>query len=213
MFILTLFCQVVFSQNNDIVKSFNLRIDKSVEKAIEHIGAKEYMWENESENNWLNSITNNEIAFFYPNTEILICKNVRLTRLLHGSYMVNLQWYSDCRYSAVTTEDVYVPFGRGLNPPPPDLTLYTIYPNPASSTLYFEIDNNAVQQNEIQDQQSNCRVQLYSVMSGVMALDQQVANFSTNFDLNISNVPNGLYSLILLQGNEIVQQETILVQH
>ncbi len=174
LFFLTLFCQVVFSQNNDIIKSFNLRMDKSIEKkldntniskvlkvqfkipenyefkrqaikgtkdsrmsekddlgyvherytqyykgikvensdvrvhylndlfvsangeyidipnidvsvilskenaiqkAIEHIGAKEYMWEDEKENNWLKNITNDKTASFYPNTEIVICKN------------------------------------------------------------------------------------------------------------------------------------------
>jgi len=173
LFILALFCQVMFSQNNDIVKSFNLRMDKSVEKELdstnvtkalkiqfkipenyefkrqvikstkdrmsekddlgyiheryaqyyegikiensdirvhyfngafvsangeyidasnidvsvilskesavqkakEYVGAKEYMWEDEAENNWLKSVTNDETASFYPNPEIVICKN------------------------------------------------------------------------------------------------------------------------------------------
>ena len=35
LFILTLFCQIVFSQNNDIVKSFVLRMDKSVGKGLD----------------------------------------------------------------------------------------------------------------------------------------------------------------------------------
>ena len=170
---MVLFCQVVFSQNNDIVKSFNLRIDKSaekefksdniskaltthfnisenyefkrqiikgtkdrisekddlgyvherytqyykgikiehsdirihylndlfvsangeyidapnidisiilskekaIEKAKEYIGAEKYAWENEAENNWIKSVTNGEIVSFYPNPEIVICKN------------------------------------------------------------------------------------------------------------------------------------------
>jgi Zn-dependent metalloprotease len=173
LFFLTLFCQAVFSQNNDIIKSFNLRMDKSVEKGLDstniskalkvqfkipenyefkrqvikgtknrtsekddlgytherytqyyrgikiensdvrvhylndmfvsangeyidvpdidvsvilskedaiqkakkHIGAKEYMWEDEKENNWLKNITNDKTASFYPNAEIVICKN------------------------------------------------------------------------------------------------------------------------------------------
>ncbi|MCL2098265.1 MAG: T9SS type A sorting domain-containing protein, partial [Bacteroidales bacterium] len=62
-------------------------------------------------------------------------------------------------------------------------------------------------------QQNNCRVQMYSVMSGALVLDQQVVNFNSNFNVNVSNVPNGLYFLILLQGNEIIQQQTILVCH
>ena len=173
LFILALFCQVVFAQNNDIVKSFDLRMDKSIEKGLDstnvakalkiqfevpenyefkrqiikgtkdrtsekddlgyvheryaqyykgikiensdirvhyldglfvsangeyidapnvdvsvilskenaiqkakdYIDAKEYMWENEAENNWLKSITKDETASFYPNPEIVICKN------------------------------------------------------------------------------------------------------------------------------------------
>ena len=173
LFILTLFCQVVLAQNNDIIKSFDLRMDKSVEKGLdstnitkalkiqfeipenyefkcqvingtkdrmsakddlgfvheryaqyykgiriensdirvhylnglfvsangeyidapnidvsiilskenaiqkakEYVGAKEYIWENEEENNWLKRITNDATASFYPNPEIVICKN------------------------------------------------------------------------------------------------------------------------------------------
>jgi hypothetical protein len=34
LFIWVLFCQVVFAQNNDIIKSFNLRMDKSVHRTL-----------------------------------------------------------------------------------------------------------------------------------------------------------------------------------
>ena len=36
LFILILSCQLVFSQNNEIVKSFDLRMDKSVEKELDN---------------------------------------------------------------------------------------------------------------------------------------------------------------------------------
>ena len=35
LFILAFLCQVVFSQSNEIVKSFDLRMDKSVEKGLD----------------------------------------------------------------------------------------------------------------------------------------------------------------------------------
>ena len=35
LFILVLFCQAVFSQNNNIVKSFDLRMDKSLEQGLD----------------------------------------------------------------------------------------------------------------------------------------------------------------------------------
>jgi len=173
LIILTLFCQVLLAQNNDIVKSFNLRMDEFVEEVLdntniikalktkleipenyefkrqiikgmegkmseeddlgyvleryaqyykgvkiensdirvrylngifvsangeyidaptidvsvilsredaiqmakEYIGAREYIWESEAENNWLKTITNDKTASFYPNPEIIICKN------------------------------------------------------------------------------------------------------------------------------------------
>jgi len=39
LFILALFCQVVFAQNNDIVKSFDLRMEQSAEKGLDSINA------------------------------------------------------------------------------------------------------------------------------------------------------------------------------
>ncbi len=49
--------------------------ENAIQKAKEYVGAKEYMWENEVENNWLKSINNDETASFYPNPEIIICRN------------------------------------------------------------------------------------------------------------------------------------------
>jgi hypothetical protein len=98
------------------------------------------------------------------------------------------------------------------NTAPHNAKSYTIYPNPASSTLHFEL-NSSTQQNNTQSQQGNCRVQMYSIMSGTLVLDQKVANFTDNFNINVNNVPDGMYLLILLQGNEVVQQQTILIQH
>ena len=191
LFVLVLFCQVVFSQNrsNDIVKSFDLRIDKSIEKldstnitkalkvqfeipesyefkrqvikgtnskrserddlgyvheryiqyykgikiedsdvrvrylndlfvssngdyidipnidvsvvlskeeaiqkAMSYIDAKEYMWENEIENNWLKFVANDDMTSFYPNAEIVICKNRINTKdtMLHVAYKIDV---------------------------------------------------------------------------------------------------------------------------
>jgi subtilisin family serine protease len=93
---------------------------------------------------------------------------------------------------------------------------FTVYPNPASSTLHFDINTSAVnlsQQNSIQGQQRNCRVQLIAVMSGILALDEKLANFNDDFNIDISTVPDGFYLLVLLQENEIIQQQTIFVQH
>ena len=77
-------------------------------------------------------------------------------------------------------------------------------PTPAHLPWYFEL--NPEVEFTRQNMQNNCHVQMYSIMSGVLVLDQQAANFNGNFDIDVSNVPDGLYSLILLQGSEIIQQ-------
>jgi len=41
LFILTLFCQVVFSQTNDMIKSFDLRIDNSIEYGLDNTNIAE----------------------------------------------------------------------------------------------------------------------------------------------------------------------------
>ena len=69
------------SANGEYIDAPNIDIsiilskEEAIRKAKEHIDAKEYMWEDEAENNWLKSITNDETASFYPNPEIVICKN------------------------------------------------------------------------------------------------------------------------------------------
>jgi len=69
------------SANGEYINAQNIDItvvlskNNAIEKAKEYFGAKAYMWEDEAENNWLKSITNNETATFYPNPEIVICKN------------------------------------------------------------------------------------------------------------------------------------------
>ena len=49
--------------------------EDAIQMAKEYIGAREYIWESEAENNWLKTITNDKTASFYPNPEIIICKN------------------------------------------------------------------------------------------------------------------------------------------
>ena len=69
------------SANGEYIDAPNIDVsvilskENAIQKAKEYIGAMEYMWENEAENNWLKSITNDKIASFYPNPEIVICKN------------------------------------------------------------------------------------------------------------------------------------------
>jgi len=49
--------------------------EEAIQAAIAYIGATEYIWEEEEDNNWLKSITNDSTASFYPKAELVICLN------------------------------------------------------------------------------------------------------------------------------------------
>jgi hypothetical protein len=138
--------------------------------------------------------------------------------ILRGPYSWPVTAHVWCSYSnscgTITSSTLTIGGRSGSENDASDNTaLYAVYPNPASSTLHFEVNANATRQGGIQGQQGNCRVQLISIMSATLGLEQKVANFSNNFDINVNDVPDGLYLLVLWQGNEVVQQQNILVQH
>jgi Zn-dependent metalloprotease len=47
----------------------------AIEKALEFVNAKQYKWEIPTENIWLQDFTNDPTATFYPDPELVICKN------------------------------------------------------------------------------------------------------------------------------------------
>jgi hypothetical protein len=87
---------------------------------------------------------------------------------------------------------------------------YSVYPNPANSTLFISA-NQFQSENSISFSVS-CRVQLVSVQSGVLELNQVVSDFN-NSNVNIASVPNGQYVVRLVQGNEVAHTQIITVQH
>jgi hypothetical protein len=91
---------------------------------------------------------------------------------------------------------------------------YNIYPNPASSTLYFELTQEAAQAgNSLSQQAGTCKVQLFSAQTGALTFEQTVSDFSSNFNLNVSAVPDGIYILRMMQNNVNIQMQTILMLH
>ena len=91
---------------------------------------------------------------------------------------------------------------------------YSIYPNPASSVLF--ISSNQLQSGGEQQASLSSsgvyKVQLVSVQSGMLALNQVVSSFN-GFSAGIGAVPNGQYVVRLMQGNEVVQTQIITIQH
>jgi subtilisin family serine protease len=117
-----------------------------------------------------------------------------------GQYEIRLQWTSNCGNS--------FPSSRLIGSAPMSV-LSAVSPNPAASTLYFDIDEEA----PVVELSGGCTVQLRSVQTGTLALSQTISNFQSDFSIDVSAVPDGLYSLTLSQGNTIVHSGTILIQH
>ncbi|MDR3350554.1 MAG: T9SS type A sorting domain-containing protein [Prevotellaceae bacterium] len=100
------------------------------------------------------------------------------------------------------------------NPP-----LLSAYPNPASSILYIELGDEL--QTMLQSQQSSSllssanvyRLQLVAVQTGAIACNRLLGSADSQLEFNVSNIPDGLYSLNLTQGNAVLHTETILIQH
>jgi bacillolysin len=83
------FADIRVHHKNDSVKSMNgeyhnkinistipsISKEVAILKAKNFVNAKKYRWEDRNENIWLQKITKNQIATFYPNPELLISKN------------------------------------------------------------------------------------------------------------------------------------------
>ena len=57
------------------------------------------------------------------------------------------------------------------------------------------------------------RVQLVAAQTGAVAYNQILSSNSSNLSINLSNIPDGLYSLIVTKNNTLLHSETILIQH
>jgi bacillolysin len=69
------------SANGNYVKSLNIGIahkissEKAIKNAIEFVNAEKYIWEIPEEKLWLKNLSINKDSSFYPQPELVICKN------------------------------------------------------------------------------------------------------------------------------------------
>jgi hypothetical protein len=85
------------------------------------------------------------------------------------------------------------------------------YPNPASSVLHIEMED--ASQTTLQSATDVYRIQLVHAQTGAVALNQTVGSLSGNLELNVSTVPDGLYSLVLTRNSTVVHAQAVLIQH
>ena len=123
-----------------------------------------------------------------------------------GAYTVNVYvMYSPVQFDYCTYQ---VQVGRGGNVSP-----FTVYPNPVNDILYIDIDQQAIMANN-QGRSSGgkmpvCEFHLYSVM-GVPVI--RTSSSSNSVQLNVSNIPDGMYFLHLYDGfNHNPEIKTILI--
>ena len=77
----------------------------------------------------------------------------------------------------------------------------TVYPNPVDDILTVEIEK----------QSANYNIRLYDING---AIRRQATSKGSNVEFNVSNLPNGIYSLHIYDGtNNRPEMRTIMVQH
>ena len=131
-------------------------------------------------------------------------------------YTLKMKWQGACGYSPYAVRNILV---SGLSDDDNGRSIVlSAYPNPASSTLYIEIDEAALQATTQAPALSLSsapvyRVQLVAAQTGAIALNQTVSSFSGTLSFDIFNVPDGLYSLIVTKNDIVLHTETTLIQH
>jgi hypothetical protein len=166
------------------------------------------------------------------NSFILTTNYSGISPLIHfsetGSYTLKMKYNGTCGYSPYVTKPILVTEDWDIGDIGGDGPgLLYAYPNPASSTLYVEIEEEL--QTMLQSQQSSAlssasssasavvyRVQLVAAQTGAVAYNQILSSNSSNssnLSINLSNIPDGLYSLIVTKNNTLLHSETVLIQH
>jgi hypothetical protein len=130
----------------------------------------------------------------------------------NGIYTLKMKWYGTCGYSPYATMNITVT--GGTDDP---RVLLSAYPNPASSVLNIEIEEDlqpmlqSSSSSAISSPASVYRVRLVSVQTGAVEYNQVLS--SNNLSVNVSAIPDGLYSLTLTQGSTLLHSKIILIRH
>jgi hypothetical protein len=94
---------------------------------------------------------------------------------------------------------------------------YSIAPNPASNFVNFSLQETSPSpmMNAFGGNSSPLSdittVQLFSVRTGEMVLQQNFFGTNENFSLNLQNIQTGLYIVHIIKNNEIIQTSTISI--
>jgi hypothetical protein len=133
---------------------------------------------------------------------------------VHGSHILKMRYSGTCGYSPYATKSISVTGGSNNC-----YSLLSAYPNPASSVLDIEIEEElqtmlqSSSSAAISSPESVYRVRLVSVQTGAVEYNQVLSSSSGNLSVNVSTIPDGLYNLTLTQGSTMLHSETILIQH
>ena len=124
-----------------------------------------------------------------------------------GSYTVSVTM-SGSGSSAYCTLGVNVTRGASASP-------FKVYPNPADNILYIDVDQQAILANSpagsLVNKNPVCEFRLFSLM-GVIVL--QSTSSSNKVQLNVSNLPDGIYFLHLYDGiSGMPEIKQVVIKH
>ncbi|MDR3350682.1 MAG: hypothetical protein LBN98_03395 [Prevotellaceae bacterium] len=132
-----------------------------------------------------------------------------------GYYTIKMRYYGACGYSPYVTRYISVINIQEYSSSASSSAL-SAYPNPAASVLYIDIGEelqSTLQSSSLLSSANVYRLQLVAVQTGAIACNRLLSSADSQLEFNVSNIPDGLYSVILLQDNTTIHSETILIQH
>jgi hypothetical protein len=113
-----------------------------------------------------------------------------------GLYTLKMRYYGVCGYSPYASEQISLP-GPIITDP---RLLSRAYPNPVSDLLNIEIDKNEIEkltESGLVKGKIKVDIRLYTHL-GILV--RNISSFGEKVQLNVSNLPNGVYFLHILCG-------------
>jgi hypothetical protein len=122
-----------------------------------------------------------------------------------GQYTVEMRYYGECGYSPYASEQISVPGDPFTDP----RLVSSAYPNPVSDLLNIEMDENGMEKltesGLLAKGKKTVDIRLYTHL-GVLV--RNVSFFDKKIQLDVSNLPNGVYFLHVSHG--LVQNPEVI---
>ena len=141
---------------------------------------------------------NRETQEFYNNFKLLFEYNDNESIITSNMYY----WKDEIWHNTQKTYYYYTRIPTSIDDVSTNVSKFDIFPNPASDKIYlnYTIQNNA-----------STNISLYNSL-GIKIMDFKPNNLNSNLEIDISNLPSGIYFINLRTGSETITKQFVKIQ-